>query len=293
MQTSNSLTIDVEDWFHILDSAATPAFEEWSGLESRIEGNLERILELLHTHKARATFFWLGWAAERNKDLLRRCVQAGHEVASHGFAHLLAYKVPRKVFREDIARAKKTIEDATGQGIRGFRAAGFGIIDHDSWAFEVIREVGYEYDSSIFPQTRGHGGIRGAKLAPHVIQTKSGPLVEIPMSAVEVMGRRLCLFGGGYLRLSPKWLIRWGMHRLAVVGQPAVIYLHPRDIDAHHPRLALGLKRRFKCYVNLSSTMPKLEWLCREYTFVPMRELVQNTRLALATLHVQGMHEEA
>ncbi len=267
------LSIDVEDWFHILDSPATPRIDAWATLESRVAANMERLLDLLERTRVRATLFWLGWIAERYKNLVRRCMQDGHEIASHGYGHVLAYEVGRDAFREDLARASGILGDITGEAPRGFRAAGFGITDEAEWAFDVIRGVGHDYDSSVFPTARGHGGMARAPLIPHVVETQAGPLVECPLSAVEVAGRRLALFGGGYLRLAPQWLIRWGIDRLWAAGQPLIIYVHPREVDPDHPRLPLSLKRRFKSYVNLKSTLPKLDWLCSEYTFCTMGEL--------------------
>lgn len=269
------LTIDVEDWYHILGSPCVPPMEEWASQECRIERNVSRLLELLESHNVRATCFWLGWVAERHKGLLRKCQQAGHEIGSHGYGHVLAWQVGHGSFREDVARANAVLEDITGQAVSGFRAAGFGVTDETRWVFEVIKEVGHEYDASVFPAARGHGGMTQSPLGPYVIETQAGPLPEVPMSAVEVLGRRFCLFGGGYLRLAPRWLIRWGINRLHAAGQPLIVYAHPREVDPDHPRLPLPLMRRFKCYVNLKSTVPKLEWLCREYKFCTMRELAE------------------
>lgn len=269
----SSLTIDVEDWFHILDSPTVPSIEKWSSLESRVEKNVEKILEILSDFSVKATFFWLGWMAERYPQLVKKCYEQGHEIASHGYAHILAYQRGQRVFAEDIRCGKTILEDLTSQAVKGFRAAGFGIKSHTSWAFDEICAAGYTYDSSVFPATRCHGGMPNAQLGPYVIKTQYGPLVEIPMSMIEILGRRLNFFGGGYLRLSPKWLIRWGIGRLSASGQPLVIYMHPREIDPDHPKLPLSLIRRFKCYVNLKSTIPKLRWLCREYNFSTMSEL--------------------
>ncbi|HYW77981.1 MAG TPA: polysaccharide deacetylase family protein [Thermoguttaceae bacterium] len=254
-------TVDVEEWFHILDSPAAPPIERWDTLESRLDVGLDSLLTMLETMNVRATFFWLGWMAERHPEAVRRCHEAGHEIASHGYAHVLAYEVGREPFFQDIDRAKKTLEDLTGRPIAGFRAPGFGITEEADWAFEIIKRAGYQYDSSVFPSARGHGGRPGATLGAHMIETPAGPLPEIPMSMIEVAGRRLSLFGGGYLRISPRWLIRWGLKRLSASGQPLVVYVHPREVDPQHPRLPLGPVRRFKSYVNLQSTTSKLEWL--------------------------------
>lgn len=268
-----SLTVDVEEWFHMLDTPATPEMMKWESLECRVDQNVERLLETLDRHSTRATFFWLAWVAERHARLVRRCVECGHEVACHGFGHVLAYQVGPEAFREDIARGKMVLEDITGRPIRGFRAPGFGITEHTDWAFEVIREAGYEYDASVFPTVRGHGGMPGFRTEPHLVHTNAGPLVELPMSVVEALGRRVCLFSGGYLRIAPICLIRWGIRSLCKANKPLIVLVHPREIDPYHPRLPLSLKRRFKSYVGLRSMMPKLRWLCAHYNFRPMREL--------------------
>ena len=271
----HALTVDVEEWFHVLDTPTAPELDEWDSMASRVERGVERLLGIAGGRRARATFFWLAWVAERHKSLVRQCREAGHEIASHGYGHVLAYEVGREAFRQDVIRAKGILEDITGEAVPGFRAAGFGITSETEWAFDVIRGAGHEYDSSVFPASRGHGGIPGALTKPYVIETQAGPLVEVPMSVVRTLGFRWSVFGGGYLRLAPRWLIRWGINRLHAAGEPLIVYVHPREVDPDHPRLPLGLKRRFKCYINLKSTMPKLEWLCREYKFCTMRELAE------------------
>jgi len=270
------LTIDVEDWFHILDSPAVPGFERWPFLESRIERNLEELLDVLDSFSVKVTFFWLGWLAERYKDLVRICHDAGHEIASHGYAHVLAYEVGPRIFKEDITLSKNILENIIGDQVRGFRAAGFGITEKAPWAFNVIKQAGYQYDSSVFPASRGHGGIADAPLTPYFIETQKGHLLEIPMSIVEIFGRRTSLFGGGYLRLANKLMIKWGINKLQAAGRPLIVYLHPREIDPTQPHLPLSLIRQFKCYVNLNTTLPKLKWLCKNYTMFTMLEMVEN-----------------
>jgi polysaccharide deacetylase family protein (PEP-CTERM system associated) len=267
------LTIDVEDWFHILDSSAVPALERWAALEDRVEENTARLLHLLSAHGAHATFFWLGWVAERHKQLVRRCLGEGHEVASHGYAHLLPYHVGPARFQQDIVQAKSCLEDIVGVEVRGFRAAGFGITKATPWAFDVIRAAGYTFDASVFPGRHGHGGLPFAPLVPHTIETPHGDLFEIPSSAVEALHRRFSLFGGGYLRLASKRMIAWAVQRLEAAGRPLIVYLHPRDIDPEQPRLPLPLRRRFKCYVNLRGTLAKLEWLCETHHFGTISDL--------------------
>jgi len=270
------LTIDVEDWFHILDSPATPSITRWPSLESRIERNLDILLAMLDSFSVKVTFFWLGWLAERHPSLVRVCHDAGHEIASHGYAHVLAYEVGPPAFQQDITRARLLLEDMTGEPIRGFRAPGFGVTSKAPWAFDVIKEAGYQYDSSVFPASRAHGGIPGSLLGLHFVETRNGHLLEIPMSIVELFGRRTSLFGGGYMRLASKRLIKWGINRLQAAQQPLIIYVHPREIDPEQPRLPLGPLRRFKYYVNVNSTLPKLKWLCESYRFYTLLEMVED-----------------
>jgi len=275
--SQNSITIDVEDWFHILDSSGAPTIDTWDSFDSRVDIGMNLFLDLLAKYSVRATLFWLGWMAERNKDLVKRCLAEGHEVASHGYGHVLAYQVGHKVFSEDIARGKRVLEDILEQEVKGFRAPGFGITQDTPWAFDEIKAAGYTYDSSVFPTSRGHGGIRRFAPEPQIVETAHGSLFEIPQSVVEIGGKRMSLFGGGYLRMFPKWMIRIGISHLQKHERPLVIYVHPREVDPGHPRLPLGLKRSFKSYHNLKSTLPKLEWLCQDYEFVPMCELVEKT----------------
>jgi len=271
-QADGFLTIDVEEWFHILDDPAVPGFDVWAGLESRLQRNMELLLSLLDKYKVKATMFWLGWAAEKHPALLRRCAAAGHEIASHGYAHVLAYESGHEKFSEDIRHGKKVLENITGMEVVGFRTAGFGTTADTPWLFEEIRGAGFVYDSSVFPAKRGHGGMVDFNRAPHKIDTPDGPLLEIPQSVVEVFGRRVSFFGGGYLRLAPIPLIQWGIGKLQESGLPLVVYVHPREVDPEHPRLPLRPHRQFKSYVNLRSTVPKLRWLCKNYNFQLMKD---------------------
>jgi polysaccharide deacetylase family protein (PEP-CTERM system associated) len=275
-QLLSCLTVDVEDWFHILDSPAAPGITRWPSLESRIERNLEVLLTVLDACSVRVTFFWLGWLAERHRGAVRMCRDAGHEIASHGYGHILAYEVGPKAFRQDIARAKVLLEDVIGEQVRGFRAPGFSVTREARWAFDVIKEVGYQYDSSVFPGSHGHGGIPDSLLGLYFVETRNGHLLEIPMSIVEIFGRRTSFFGGGYLRLASRRMIKWGIDRLRAAKQPLIVYVHPREIDPDQPRLPLTFSRQFKCYVNLNSTLPKLKWLCKNYHFHTMLEMVES-----------------
>lgn len=269
----NALTCELEDWFHILDSDRVPGIDDWARLPLRAERSIDRLLQLFHDTHARATFFCLGWMAERMPHVVRRCQEAGHEIGSHGYAHIMATPTNQAIFREDIVRAKKMLEDITGNEVVGFRSPGFSVRNDNTWFFDVVSESGYQYDASIFPAYHGHGGYYGGCLEPHIIQTSNGALMEIPVSTVSILGHQVCFFGGGYLRLSPLPVIRWGARRLQREGRPLIVYVHPREIDPDHPRLSLGLWRQFKCYNNLHSTLPKLSWLCQHTRFGTMISL--------------------
>ncbi len=271
----NVISVDVEDWFHILDSPAAPEILQWDTLPLRTQDNIPKLLRHFRNYGIRVTFFWLGWMAEKFPELVNQCKAEGHEIASHGYGHLLAYKVGKEKFRDDLLKAKEVLENIIGGRIKGFRAPGFGITDEIPWAFDIIKQVGHEYDSSVFSAPRGHGGVTTRTSGPYHIKTNYGLLSEIPMSLVNIFGRRLSLFGGGYLRIAPQLLIKWGIKKLHKNNQPLIVYLHPREIDPDHPRLPLSIVRKFKSYVNLKTTLPKLEMLCENYTFFTMAELVE------------------
>jgi polysaccharide deacetylase family protein (PEP-CTERM system associated) len=281
-------TVDVEEWFHILDAPCTPSLNTWAQLESRFERSLRLILEIFHAYEQKATFFWLAWLAERHPDLVRTCQDLGHEIASHGYAHVLAYEVGQKEFREDIRKSKGILEDIIGAPVHGFRAAGFSTLNETRWTFDEVAAAGYSYDSSVFPASRGHGGMSLSPLVPHVIKTDAGPLVEFPQSVVSVAGRRFSLFGGGYLRIAPLALIRWGCRRLARDSRPLIVYLHPREVDPGHPRLRLPPLRYLKCYLNLKSTEGKLRWLSSHYQSNTMANAVEKVRSSFSMCAVEG-----
>jgi len=274
----NAFSCELEDWFHILDSDKVPPIEKWDGLTLHVERNTERLLDLLAETRVRATFFCLGWIAERLPRLVRRCHDAGHEIGSHGYGHVLAYQVGRQAFYRDLVRSRQILEDITGEAVEGFRAPGFCVRKDSEWVFDVVAQAGYRYDASVFPAHHGHGGFSLTPPEPHIIDTPEGVLVEIPTTTVRICNRPVCLFGGGYLRISPLPLIRWGIRRVHQSGRPLVVYVHPREIEPDHPRLALGPWRRFKCYTNLRSTMPKLRWLCEHYEFTTMGALAASLR---------------
>lgn len=269
-------SIDVEDWFHILDLPSTPGILEWDLLPSRVERNFLRLLEILAETKARVTCFFLGWVAERFPHLVLQAANLGHEIASHGYGHRLVYEMGPRDFYEDAVRARKIIEDAAGQPVLGYRASGFSVTEETPWFFDQLMEAGYRYDSSIFPALRGHGGLRNGRLGPYRIK-ESSDFVEFPMSVESVAGRAMCFFGGGYLRLFPYSVIRSMTRRVLRQGRPVIFYVHPREIDLEFPRLAMGMKRRFKCYVNLATTESKIRSVLSEFEVITFRQFLMSS----------------
>jgi len=268
-------TIDVEDWFHILDTPSTPPLEAWARLESRVEANFRKLLALLGEADVRATCFFLGWVAEKLPHLVREAADAGHEIASHGYAHRLIFRQNRQEFLDDVSRAKKLLEDISGTPVWGFRAPGFSIVAQTPWALDCLAAAEYRYDTSIFPGSRGHGGQKGAPLAPYRIRRESGDIIEFPITLARVLGRRMCFFGGGYLRLFPFGVIRRMARRVHAEGRPVLYYIHPRDIDPDQPRLEMSAIRRFKSYVNIRTAECKLRRLLREFRFTPVSEWLE------------------
>ena len=260
----NALTIDVEDYFHV--SAFAPFIQraEWDSMECRVEQNIERILALLADANATATFFTLGWVAERYPALVRRIADAGHELASLGFANRRATDQPRAEFLADIQLTKAILEDISGAQVRGYRAPSFSIGEANPWAFEAIAEAGYRYSSSIYPIRHDHYGMPDAPRFAHEVHPG---LLEIPVATVRILRRNWPAGGGGYFRLLPYALSRWSIARInARDRQPAMFYFHPWELDPGQPRVTgVGHKSRFRHYVNLHRMAPRLTRLFRDF----------------------------
>lgn len=272
-------SVDVEDWFHILDVPGAPEFIRWPELPSRVEANFHQLLDLFSEEGRQVTCFFLGWIAERFPQLVREAVARGHEVASHGYAHQLVYKLSRRAFREDVQRSRLLLEDISGTAVVGYRAPGFSSTDATPWFFHELCESGYIYDSSVFPARRGHGGNPESSLRPHLVESE--PLIEVPASVSQIGPVRMCFFGGGYLRLFPYRLIRHMGRRLLAAGAPLVFYIHPREIDPEHPRITMSYARRFKSYVNLHSTEAKIRSILRDFQVTTCRNFLFGSDAAM------------
>ena len=260
----NALTVDVEDYFQVSALAPHIARDSWDAQPCRIERNVQRLLAMFAQHDARATFFTLGWIAERYPQLVRDIVAGGHELASHGYGHERAIDQSRADFTQDVQRAKALLEDLGGKPVRGYRAPSFSIGHSNPWAFDVLLEAGYHYSSSVYPVQHDHYGMPDAPRFPYAVRPG---LIEIPITTTRVMGRNLPAGGGGYFRLAPYKLSRWALRRVNNIDQrPAIFYMHPWEIDPGQPRVAgTDMKTRFRHYVNLSRTEARLGHLLHDF----------------------------
>ena len=265
---ANALTIDVEDYFQVSAFAAHIDRADWPRLECRVEANIERILLLLERRGIHATFFTLGWIAERYPAMLRRVAQAGHEVASHGQAHRRANEQSPAQFAADVRLSKTLIEQLTGHAVQGYRAPSFSIGAGNLWAFDVLQEAGYRYSSSIYPIRHDHYGMPDS---PRFAWRPRGPqgVLELPISTVRVRGRNLPAGGGGYFRLMPYVLSRWLLRRInSHDGQAGIFYFHPWELDPGQPRPSgLGAKTRFRHYLNLGRMEARLARLTNDFSW--------------------------
>lgn len=263
---TNVMSVDVEDYFQVGAFERTIAREDWEQWPCRAEANVERILALFDRHGVKATFFTLGWIAERYPRLVRDIVAHGHELASHGYGHQRASHLTEAEFRQDVSRAKGLLEDIGGMPVRGYRAPSFSISHRNLWALEVLADTGHQYSSSIYPIAHDHYGMPDAPRFPY--RPDGCPrLLEVPPTTVDWHGRNLPAAGGGYFRLMPYALSRWLIRRVNEGdGQSAMFYFHPWEVDPGQPRIpGAPLKSRFRHYVNLSRMEAKLARLCTDF----------------------------
>jgi polysaccharide deacetylase family protein (PEP-CTERM system associated) len=263
----NAMTVDVEDYFQVQAFAHCIDRREWDRFPRRVEANTHRILDMFDKAGARATFFTLGWIAERHPGLVRRIVDAGHELASHGWDHTRVDRQDPEAFRADVRRTRTLLEDIGGVPVRGYRAATFSIGARNLWAFPILRQEGYAYSSSINPIRHDLYGMPGAPRVP--FRPSADGVTEIPMTTVRMFGRNWPCAGGGYFRLLPTRLYRAGLDRVnGRDGQPGIFYFHPWEIDPDQPRVThAGWKSRLRHYTNLSRMSPDLDRLLRDYAW--------------------------
>lgn len=267
-------TVDVEEYFQV--SAFTPLVDRatWEGRECRVERGVARLLELLARHNARATFFVLGWIAERFPGLVRDVASADHEVASHGWDHRRVSEQSRKAFRESAARSKRLLEDLIGRPVLGFRAPSFSIVQGGEWALDVLVEEGYVYDSSLFPVRRPGYGYRDGQRDPHWVVRPGGRLAELPPATVRRFGVNLPAGGGAYFRLLPYGLVRTALKDCERRGVAGTFYIHSWELDPEQPRLRVPWYTRVRHYGGLQRVAPRLERLLQEFRFRPIADTV-------------------
>lgn len=295
---THCLSFDVEEHFQVSAFASPMRRRHWDQFESRVERNTAKILGILAERNIRATFFVLGWVAERHPALVRTLAEQGHEIASHGYAHELITAQTPALFREDVRRAKQILEDIVGSPVQGYRAPTFTITSETQWALPILVEEGYAYDSSIFPIFHDRCGMPGARPWVHQLITDSGPLWEVPPSTFGLGAIRIPVAGGGYFRLFPYSILRQMLRNIEAEGHPLVMYLHPWELDPQQPRMNGPMFSRFRHYLNLDKTEERLRALLRDFAWAPVQEVIQPIRhckeqLALPTEFALGSRRES
>lgn len=288
----NALTIDLEDYFHVSALAGSIPRSEWAHRPCRVERNTTRLLELFAAHDVKATWFVLGWVAERYPHLVRRLADAGHEVACHGYSHRLVYEQSPAEFREETIRAKALLEDQAQQPVSGYRAASYSITRDSLWALDILAEAGFRYDSSIFPVRHDRYGIPGFERWPHMLRTPAGhPLVEFPLTTWRVAGVDVPIAGGGYFRLYPYALTRAGLRSVnRRDGQAFIFYLHPWEIDPGQPRVRASRLSTFRHYNNLARCEARLDRLLGDFMFDRVDSVLAGRGFAAPTSPAEPVH---
>lgn len=280
MVIRNALTVDVEDYFHVTAFAKSINRSDWDHYPSRVENNTRHLLDLFDEYEVKATFFILGWVAERSRGLAKEIAARGHEVACHGYSHQLVYDQSPEVFREETLRAKCLLEDAVQTPVRGYRAASFSITERSRWALDILVEAGFDYDSSIMPVRHDHYGMPATAEFPHRLQTPQGhSLVEFPLSTAKLFNFKLPVAGGGYFRFYPYAISRAGLRQINRQQRPFIFYLHPWEIDPDQPRISAGRTSRFRHYNNLEHCEARLRRLMSEFKFGTAWEVLGNLGL--------------
>lgn len=284
-KVSNAMTVDVEDYFHVSALSQVISRDDWPRMEYRAQRSTERLLQLFDEHSIKATFFVLGWVTKRSPELIRRIHDLGHEVACHGLTHELVYRQTPATFRVETEQSKKMLEDVTGSRVIGYRAASYSITAQSLWALDILCELGFQYDSSIFPIAHDRYGIPGASTKPGVIRSPSGhEIVEFPLTTRQVLGMRVPVAGGGYFRLMPYWFTRWALRAVNRYDQmPFIFYLHPWEIDPEQPRFKASRLSRFRHYNNLNVCYERLERLVEDFRFTTVRDVLRGQLPGVAT----------
>jgi polysaccharide deacetylase family protein (PEP-CTERM system associated) len=272
---ANALSVDVEDYFHVEAFSDKVATDDWDSYPSRVVNNTRRVLDLLARHSAKATFFILGWVAEREPSLVREIQSGGHEIGCHSHLHRPLWKLDPKEFRRDTLKARMVIEEAAGECISGYRAPTFSVVSKTLWAIEILAEEGFRYDSSVFPTMHDTYGMPGMpRFAFQWLSATERRLLEVPPTTVRLAGRNFAAGGGGYLRLLPMMFTEWALERVVNEDQPLNLYLHPWELDPQQPRISGGLKSKLRHYTNLNRMADRLAQILDKYRFVSIREVL-------------------
>ncbi|HPM42762.1 MAG TPA: DUF3473 domain-containing protein [Candidatus Omnitrophota bacterium] len=266
----NALSIDVEDYFQVSNFEKIVKKEDWDAYECRVLPNTRKLLDILSSHNVRATFFILGWVADKYPELIKEIDYRGHEIASHGYWHRLVYKMTPGEFEEDLSMSLKSIEGITKKKVKGFRAPSWSINKDSSWAMDILKDSGMQYDSSVFPAFRDKGGMPDAN---RFIYHWGNGLLEFPCSTVRFAGANIPVAGGGYFRLYHYNMTKWAIENINKEGHPAMVYIHPWEIDPDQPRLDAGPIAGFRHYVNMGNAECKLEKLLTDFTFMAIEDI--------------------
>ena len=276
MAVLNALTVDVEDWFHVSLFRHQIKPSEWDGFKSTVVPNVCRILDLFGRYDVKATFFILGWVAERFPEVVIAIKEQGHEIASHGYWHQIIYENSKQEFYRDVKMSIELLERISGQKVKGYRAPSYSITRESMWAWEILGDLGLEYDSSVFPVKHDVYGIEDVPRFPFCVQAKGKrQLVEFPISTTRILGRNVPIAGGGYLRLYPYWFFKRGIEDINAEGKPAIVYFHPWEIDPYIPRINVGKLKRLRHYGNLELTAERIEMLLQEFRFAPAEQVLK------------------
>jgi polysaccharide deacetylase family protein (PEP-CTERM system associated) len=271
----NVLSIDCEDWFQGLEIG----IEKWDKFESRLEKNIFKLLSLLEETKTKATFFILGYVAERFPHLVKLLAQEGHEIGSHGYSHQFVYKLSPEEFRKEMEKSLTVLENLSGQKVISYRAPFFSITESSLWALEILTDLGILFDSSIFPVINYRYGIPQAPRFPHWMMTKNGKrILEFPVSTIKIWGKNVPIAGGAYFRIFPYQFTKAGFKSLNKKNHPGIFYLHPWEIDPEHPKIKLPLRISLTHYYNLAGTEKKFKKLLQDFKFIPLKKVLENAK---------------
>lgn len=274
----HALTIDLEEFFQIHALSDVISVSSWDSFSSSIQANTETILGHLDEASISATFFCLGWIAERNKALIRLIHERGHEIACHGYLHQLISTQTPESFREDVSKAKAILEDCTGAPVMGYRAPTYSITARTLWALDVLEELGFSYDSSIFPIYHDNYGIPDAPRHPHRLENRN--LVEFPISTLQIGSVNLPISGGGYFRLLPYPVTRWALRHLENCGEPFIFYIHPWEINPRTPRVdGMTLRSRFRTYIGIGKSLGRFRSLIGDFSFATVQDVLRDRGL--------------